>query len=139
MKLNVAERVALLQILPAEGDFTTLKVLRELQEKIGFSEEDHKKYNIRRIGNNIRWGPWNEEEIKEVGDGDKARAKQMEKENVGLAKTMGETDEIEFGEKATEIVKESLLGLDKEKKLKSEHVTLYEKFVQEKKENKKGD
>ncbi len=104
MKLNVAERVALLQILPAEGDFSTLKILRELQEKIGFSEEDHKKFKIVKTDNLVQWDP--KEGVKEV--------------------------EIELGEKAKEIVKESLLNLDKEKKLKAEHIPLYEKFIQEK-------
>lgn len=104
MKLNVQERVVILQILPAEGDFSTLKILRELQAVLGFSEEDHKKFKIVRKENTITWDPT--EGIKE--------------------------EEIELGEKATEIVKEALLALDKDKKLKAEHVTVYEKFVQEK-------
>lgn len=108
MKLNVPERVALLQILPAEGDFTTLKVLRGLQEKLGFSEEDHKKFKIVRADDRVSWNP--EEGAKEV--------------------------EIELGEKATEIIKEALLNLDKEKKLTSSQFTIYEKFVQDKEEKK---
>lgn len=108
MKLNVFERVSLLQILPKEGDFTTLKILRDLQGIVGFSEEDHKKFEIKRVDNQITWNP--EEGTKEV--------------------------EIEFGEKAKEIVKEALLDLDKSKKLRPELFTLYEKFVQEKKEEK---
>ena len=106
MKLNIAERIALLQILPAEGDFTTLKVLRGLQEKVGFSEEDHKKFKIKRIGDRISWNP--KEGAREV--------------------------KIELGDKAKEIIKDVLLNLDKGKKLKSEHFSLYEKFIQEKKE-----
>jgi DNA modification methylase len=115
MKLNIAERIALLQVLPEEGDFTTLKVLREIQENVGFSEEDHKKYKIEKFneegkkdpnGNRIRWDPV--EGIKEV--------------------------EIEFGVKATEIVKDALTKMDSEKKLIPNLFTLFEKFVQDKQE-----
>lgn len=112
MKLNVAERIALLPVLPKEGDFTTLKILRELQEKIGFSEDDFKKFKlvtkVTDAGSRIEWDP--KEGAKEVG--------------------------IELGEKALEIVKEALLSLDKSKKLKPEQMTLYEKFVQEKEDKK---
>lgn len=109
MKLNVPERVALLQILPAEGDFTTLKVLRGLQEKLGFSEEDHKKFKIVRMADRVQWDP--KEGVKDI--------------------------EIELGDKAKEIVKEALLELDKTKKLRPEHFTVYEKFVQDKKKEEK--
>lgn len=104
MKLNVSERVTLLPILPAEGDFTTLKILREIQSKIGFSEEDFKTFKIKRFDDRVEWD--GVEGVKEV--------------------------EIELGEKATEIIKEALLALDKNKKLKQQQMTLYEKFVQEK-------
>ncbi len=118
MKLNIPERVAILQILPDTGDFITLKILRELQKNVGFSEEDHKTFKIKRLnekgeedpqGNTLRWDP--EEAIKEV--------------------------EIEFGDKAKEIVKEALLKMDKEKKLTPGLFSIYEKFVQDKAEGKK--
>ena len=109
MKLNVLERVTLLGILPKEGTFVTLKVLRDLQGLLGFSEEDHKNFKIVEIPatdkqpGQIKWG---EEGLKDV--------------------------EIEIGEKATDLIKESLLNLDKEKKLTEKHFSLYEKFIQEK-------
>lgn len=110
MKLNISERIALLQILPAEGDFVTLRVLGDMQKAIGFSEKDLKEYNIVTKDNRVTW--------------DAKGAKEVE---------------IELGEKASEIIKDALLNLDKEKKLKGEHITIYEKFVQDKveKEEKK--
>jgi len=108
MKLNVPERVALLQVLPAEGDFTTLKILRDLQAKLGFSEEDHKKFKIVRADDRVSWDP--KEGAKEV--------------------------KIELGDKAKEIIKDALLDLDKEKKLTPAQFTIYEKFVQDKEEKK---
>lgn len=104
MKLNVPERVILLGILPKEGDFTTLKILRELQSNIGFSEEDHKKYKIETEDNFVKFDV--EKGSKEV--------------------------DIEIGDKGKEIIKEALQSLDKNKKLEPKHFSLYEKFVQEK-------
>jgi hypothetical protein len=108
MKLNVAERVALLQILPTEGDFTTLKVLRGLQESVGFSEEDHKKFKLKTKETRVSWDPV--EGIKEI--------------------------EIKIGDKGKEIIKEALLKMDSEKKLIPNLFTVYEKFVQDKEEKK---
>jgi len=108
MKLNIQERIALLQILPAEGDIVTLRVLRDTQKMIGFSDEDLKKYNIVTKDQQVTW---NTKGAKEV--------------------------EIELGEKATEIIKEALLKLDKEKKLNGSQITIYEKFVQDKVEEAK--
>lgn len=104
MKLNVAERISLLQILPSEGDFTTLRVLRELQGKLGFSEADWKKFKLERVEDRVQW------DIKEG-------AKDVE---------------IEMGEKALEIIKDALVKLDKSKKLTSQLISVYEKFVQDK-------
>ena len=107
MKLNIHERVTLLQILPTEGDFTTLKILGDLQSALGFSEEDHKKFKIKQVDSTISWDP--KEGVKEY--------------------------EIELGDKATEIIKDALLDLDKNKKLKVGHFSVYEKFVQDKETN----
>jgi len=110
MKLNIQERIALLQILPAEGDIVTLRVLGDMQKAIGFSEETIKKYDIVTKDQRVTWNTKGVEET-----------------------------EIELGEKASEIIKEALLKLDKEKKLNGSQITIYEKFVQDKveKEEKK--
>jgi len=104
MKLTIYERIAILGVLPKEGDFTTLKILRDLQNLIGFSEEDHKKFKIVQENGQIRWD-----------------------EKEGLKKV-----NIELGEKAREIIKNALLDLDKQKKLEPRHYTIYERFVQDK-------
>jgi len=104
MKLTILERVTLLQVLPSEGDFVTLKILRGLRDALGFSEADHKKYDIVQKDGRITW-----DRMKGI---------------------MGE--EVEIGDKAKEMIKESLLKLDKEKKLRPEHFDIYQKFVQEK-------
>ena len=102
MKLNVFERLVLLPILPAEGDFLTLKIMRELKESLSMSQTDLDEFEIKQAGEQVTWN---------------------EKGN--------EEREIEIGEKATDIVVESLKALDKEKKLTERHFSLYEKFCKE--------
>ncbi|KKL25025.1 hypothetical protein LCGC14_2409420, partial [marine sediment metagenome] len=47
MKLTIPERLVLVTILPAEGDYTTLKLVRKLRESLSFTEEEHKELNFR--------------------------------------------------------------------------------------------
>lgn len=49
VNLSIINRVSFLGLLTNKGDFTTLKILRELREELGFTEEEHKVLNIRPI------------------------------------------------------------------------------------------
>ncbi len=100
MKLTLLERLTLQKVLPKESNFTTLKVLNALKLALAPSEEEFKEFGI------------------EVGEG---KATWNEK---GL-----EEREVEIGEKATDIIKESLIELDKNKRLSVDHISLYEKFI----------
>ena len=102
MKLSIAERVALLGVLPAEGNFVTLKIVRQLRESLSFSEEELKGWGIKLDGSRMTW---NEEGVKS-----------------------GERD-ISIGERATDLIVDGLKKLDETKKLTEQHFTLYEKFV----------
>jgi len=108
MKLNLLERFTILKILPQEGNFATLKILNNLKSVLSPSEEEFKEFEIK----------------PHVVDG-----KQTDK-IVWNAKGQEER-EIEIGEKATDIIIESLKDLDKSKKLINEHFSIYEKFVKE--------
>ena len=55
MKLNVGERLTLLTILPKEGDLLTLRIIRDLQASLSFTEEDHVRYKIREEGTQVFW------------------------------------------------------------------------------------
>ena len=100
MKLEVFDRLILLNILPKEGDFLTLKIVRQMREDLSFSEAEHKALQFVQDEGNVQW-----------------------KTESAKSKT------IVFGIKATEIIVDMLKKLDKEKKLKDEHFNLYEKFV----------
>ena len=106
MKLTVSERFILLGVLPPEGNFVTLRIVRDLGKNLSFSEEEIKDYSIK-IGfdNGTSTAKWN-----------------VEKGNVAK--------EIEIGEMATQIIVDQLKKLDKEKKLKPNMFTIYEKFVE---------
>lgn len=100
--LGVMERIVLLSILPKEGDYTTLKLMREMREDLSFTEEEHKQLAFEQAGGQVRW-------------------------NADNAAKLGKA--FRFGEKQKEIIAAALKRLDEQKKLQDEHFTLYEKFV----------
>lgn len=103
-ELNVGERIVALSVLPKEGNFVTLRLVRNLGEKLGLSADEHEKYEIK-INTETGIASWNKKGIEEL---------------VGL----------EFKNKEVEIIRTALEELDKEQKLKNEHFSLYEKFVE---------
>ena len=101
MKLDVRERLVLLSVLPPEGDFITLKVVRKLKENLSFSEDEIKLYKFVQTGANVTWN-------------DKIE----------------QSKPIEIGTKAKEVIQEALRKLNDDKKLKDDHFSIYEKFVE---------
>jgi hypothetical protein len=69
MELSVIDRLTLLNIIPKEGDYTTLKIVRKLQEELSFSEEEHKLLNFHQEEAALFW---DEDIKKEVEIGEKA-------------------------------------------------------------------
>lgn len=100
MDLGVGQRLMLLQILPREGDITTIRIIKELREQLSFTEEDHRRLQIRQEGGVVFWNV-KEEYFKEVKIGDVA---------VGL-------------------VVKSLKQLSDNKKLTEGHLPLWEMFM----------
>jgi len=118
MKLNLMERFTVLQILPTEGNFATLNIVRKLQEALAPTEDEYTEFGIKGPG---------EEFIEEDGTVTIIPEDKTRWNTVGA-----EEREIEVGEKASDIVVEALNKLDKEKKLTPQHLTVYEKFVKNK-------
>ena len=100
MELSVMERLVLLNLLPQEGNFTTIKLLRKLREELSFNEEEHSMLKFIQDGDQVRWN---------------------EEANV--------VKEIRVEGKMLALIVDALTKLDGESKLKNEHFTLYEKFV----------
>jgi len=102
MLLTVRERLILLSILPQEGDFLTLKVLRNLQESFSFTEGELARYKFVQVEDKVTWD-------------DKVE----------------QGKEIEIGKKANDIIVLALSKLNEQKKLRMEHFDLYSKFVEQ--------
>jgi hypothetical protein len=100
MLLSVFDRLILLNIMPKEGDITTLKIIRKLKDDLSFSEEEHTALQFKNEDGQIMW-----------------------KEDADIQK------EIEIGEKATDIIAEALKALNKAKKLTEAHISIYERFT----------
>lgn len=100
--LNVAERIMLLHLLPAQGNIITLRVALELQQAIAFSEDELIEASIVQEDEQMRWDP-EADLVKEVAVGPAARG----------------------------LIVEVLKKLDAEQKLTANHITLYERFVEQ--------
>lgn len=103
MKLNVAERLNILQLLPQEGNFITLKVVRELQSELSFSEEELKSYEIDEKENMVQWNQ---------GGNDRK--------------------EITIGDTGMGIISDAFKKLEGENKLSLRLLSLYERIVEKK-------
>jgi len=101
-KLDVLERLILLQVLPKEGNYSNLKALRVVREALAFSEAENKALAFREEQGMLRWNP--------LGAPPK---------------------EIFFGEIIEGLIVKALKELDKAEKLTQDHFSLYEKFVSE--------
>ena len=99
MKLNVLERIILSNILPKQGNFTNLKIVRTVSEKLSFDEEENAKLEFRQDGDQMRWN------------------------SIDIVK------DIELGSVATALIVKELIKMDKEEKLTIEHYSLCEKFL----------
>jgi hypothetical protein len=108
VKLKVAERLILLNLLPQEGDIVTLRVVRDAQQVIGLSEEELAELNIHHP---------------EKEDGTEDIARLIWKAEADVEK------DIPIGPRATIIIIDKLTKLSEEKKLTVQQIGLYEKFV----------
>jgi len=108
-KLNIPQRIALLNILPFEGNVVTLRIIRELQNSLSFSESEMKQFNIKSHNNpdGTSFLTWD-------------------------ASFNVVTKQIEIGNVAHGIIAERLKEIESKKKLRMEMVELYEMFVEKK-------
>jgi len=101
MLLNVKQRLLLLNILPDEGNYDTLKIVRDQQNLLSFNEEELKRLGIRREGEMYQWNEAADEPV-----------------------------DISIGEMASNMIKMALRQLDARGQLKVEFLPLYEHFVE---------
>lgn len=99
MILNAFERLTLLQLLPGEGDITTLRIMRDLSSSLGFSEDEIKNLNLKNEGSRVIWDT-----------------------------TADKPKDVEIGTAALGKIREVFKKLSDSQKLQIAHVPLYERF-----------
>jgi len=103
MILEIQERLALMDLLPKEGDYAALKTLRRSREMLSFTPEELEELEFSNPEPSIlKW-------------------------NIQKAAKMGR--DIPVDEWTTNTVREILIKMSSEKKLTDQLFVLYEKFV----------
>jgi hypothetical protein len=99
-KLNCGERLIILNVMPKEGNFITLRMIRNLVQKLGLTAEEIVNFQVEEApGGQVRWGP------------------------------MGAIEkEFEFAQAEVDLIKKQLKKMDDDGKLTNDTFTVYEKF-----------
>lgn len=106
--LSLPERIHLLSLLPGEGEYSSLRITRQLREELSLTEEEHKIFGFSsEIKNGQTQCTWTN------------------------AEAAMKPKEFQFQPKALSIVRDALIRLNEAKKLRTEHLSLYEAFVEE--------
>jgi len=100
MLLTVTERLV---VLPAEGDFTTVKTIRQTREALAFDDD--------------------------IADG--RMVKEGEGASLTIKWTSDYVTEIDLSKASERLLGDALKVLDKQKKLNESHLPLCEKFLEE--------
>lgn len=98
-KLTCGERLIVLNIMPKEGNFVTLRMIRTLVDKLGLTAEEIVDFGIVETNGQVRWGP------------------------------MGSVEkEFEFAQAEVDLIKKQLKKMDDDGKLTNDTFSVYEKF-----------
>ncbi len=132
--LNVLERVLLVGVLPKEGSFQNLKLLRLTKEDLSFGEEENRALQFRQMGQML---VWNTIKVTDIATGQTVKApndvliKMVDKDPTTFEVQPACPDkEIYFGETIEKLIVKALADLDKAEKITEEHYSLYEKFME---------
>lgn len=104
MNFNISERLVTLNLLPREGTFANLKLIRVAREKLSFNEAENKALGFHQKGDQLKWNP----------------------KVTALKK-------IDLGEVVSLMLIDALKKLDTDGKLREEHFSLYEKMIKQEK------
>ena len=102
--LDIADRVALMNMFPMKGNYKLLKTMKWIHEHVWFRDEDREKLNLRQVqdGDNPPYFIWDENAIPEMT--------------------------LSIGVEAQEVIATILRQMDKEERMGKEHFELYEQF-----------
>jgi len=103
MLLEVQDRLALMELLPKEGDYAAIKTIRRAKEMIGFRPEELEALEFeQKEGGVVVWN---------------------------VKKAAESVCDIPVDEWTTNTIRQKLIGLSNDHKLTDAHFALYEKFV----------
>ena len=103
MKLTVLERLMAMGSLPAEGNIVTMRLRQTLIGKLGFAPEEFEKYGIKTDADGMTvWNP-----------------------------DVPQEKEVDLKIAEINVIRDNLEKLDKETKLTPNHLSLYDKFMEE--------
>ena len=107
MILEVHERLALLQLLPTEGDYAALKTIRRAKEMLSFTPDEIKFYELHTAAS---------EDGKQRTEWNTQKAQQASKD-------------CPVDEYTTNVIRTKLSQLNDKGKLTEEFMSVFEKFV----------
>jgi len=103
VKLTVKQRINLQSILPQQGDFLTVKMIRVLREELSFTQKEHELLKfVQHPNGSVEWN------------------------NIVAEKCV---KEIEIPETIVSVIKETLEKLNAQKKITEAHLDFYEMFM----------
>ena len=102
MNLSIKERLIILNILPNQETYANMLVVRDLKAQVGFSEEDHRHFEIVEEDGNVTWNP---------------------------EKT--ETKDIAIGITAFEVIKKAFRKIDSDGGITVDFMDIYKRFVED--------
>jgi len=132
--LTVLERLLALTLLPKEGSYTDLKLVREARENLSFTEEENKLLKFRSLENgSMEWEQFRTQEKEETvakdGNVEVVKKTELILEDGMPVITVGEV-EIKIGLVAERKIQDALKKMDDEGKLTEQFMGLYEKFIE---------
>lgn len=130
MQLTVFERLVLQSILPQEGDFITLKLVRKLKESLAFSEKE-----IAEIDFKNHWKCPKCDKVELSAQVIKCQDCGIYMQPAGQVtwdetKAVNVVKDVHLGRAMHEFCRSALQKLSEEKKLTEQHFSLYTKFVE---------
>ena len=123
MKFKVLERIVLLNILPQAGDYTTLGIVRKLQERLSFTEAEHEALKLGAPCETCSSSP-----AQHKGPLDEDHKYKAVLGRLAWEAAADTGVELKVGPKGREIIADQLKALSEAKKLTLPQYGLYERF-----------
>jgi hypothetical protein len=98
-ELEIGERIVLGELLPKEGNFLTLRIIKKIAEKLSLTAQEIAEWEVKSSPGSIAWNP--------------QKAKPVE---------------IEFSDAEADFIRQELRKLDQGNRLKLDTLSAFEKF-----------